>query len=350
MRYIDVYRQVKSDILSGKYAANSRLPYVVELMRLFCAGKCTIQHALNLLKKEGLVQGVQSKGTFVRQLNEIPVYNSSKRVDRIGFLSLVDFIGGMSLPYFAEICIGATSELQQNALPYFLIGCNNKTIFEVIKEINSLELNGLITIELDNDIFRREIECLPMPVVHVDMLDFNCKGRMIVGNNIQGGELALRKLFILGHKKILYLNHYSTRRKRIEPMGKIRWEGIKKEAEKIRLTGVVHRAVSMEKEKAEKEIDLFLGKYKDCTGLIVSSSILFNYVKAVLERRPKQETKDFDVVVFECFNSPEYINEKPVLSCQWDGKLMGRTAVNTLLKKGKEYPKIQYLPMFLQTP
>ncbi|OGJ89583.1 MAG: hypothetical protein A2487_15195 [Candidatus Raymondbacteria bacterium RifOxyC12_full_50_8] len=49
-------------------------------MASFNAGLCTIQHALNLLEKEGLIKGVPSQGIFVRDPEELLLHGTGRQI------------------------------------------------------------------------------------------------------------------------------------------------------------------------------------------------------------------------------------------------------------------------------
>ncbi|MHC4872232.1 MAG: GntR family transcriptional regulator [Planctomycetota bacterium] len=60
-----VYQQLKEDILTGKYKADTKLPKELDFAKELGVGKITLRSALSRLAEEGLVARIPSKGTFV---------------------------------------------------------------------------------------------------------------------------------------------------------------------------------------------------------------------------------------------------------------------------------------------
>ena len=63
--YMDVYNELKNDIIMGKYPAGSILPTELELSESFFVSRITVQKAMQLLKKEGYISRTPGRGTFV---------------------------------------------------------------------------------------------------------------------------------------------------------------------------------------------------------------------------------------------------------------------------------------------
>lgn len=77
-KYISVYNQLKTDILSGKYPAGGFLPPESELMEQFDASRTTIRRAIGLLKDDQLLHVQQGRGSEVLSLGEWPPAFSSQ--------------------------------------------------------------------------------------------------------------------------------------------------------------------------------------------------------------------------------------------------------------------------------
>jgi GntR family transcriptional regulator len=69
--YIDVASQIRSRIVAGGFAPGSRLPSMSELVDQFNVSAITIRSALGELMHEGLVEGRQGLGVFVRTIPKI---------------------------------------------------------------------------------------------------------------------------------------------------------------------------------------------------------------------------------------------------------------------------------------
>ena len=65
--YRTIFDALRGDILSGRYASGRRLPSVGTLVNRFGVARATVHHAVEELARQGLVQGRQGSGTFVRK-------------------------------------------------------------------------------------------------------------------------------------------------------------------------------------------------------------------------------------------------------------------------------------------
>jgi hypothetical protein len=184
-------------------------------------------------------------------------------------------------------------------------------------------------------------------MVHLEILEPASRKKMIVADHRKGGIMCLRKLMDLGHTKILYINVFLSSLNKSDQMSAIRWIGIRKEAEKRKLSHVKKEDVILGRgtDFLKKQVVEMLKKYRGYTGIITSLGT--DHIKDTLEKRPVSETKKMDLIYFIESDSPYLINRKPVWRCKWDGRKMGRLALKTLLDKKDSYPKIQYLPMHL---
>lgn len=344
MRYLDIYQALKKGISSGEYLPNSRLPYVIDLMARFKAGRCTVQHALKLLVQEGLTRGVPSQGTYVRDPGGLTGLPERKSGRRIAILHRSSLVSALRSPYLSDICLGMEEALVSAGHHVYLLTSRGKSFLEVLKEINALEIDGLLAVEFDDYDLKQALEGLKLPKVYADMLDFKSRVPTVLGDNVLGGALAVKTLAGLGHRKLLFIGGLDGRTRRMEAMAKIKWEGIHKEAQSHPHVRVRRVAVS-HKHDYERAVRFYLDKHADCTGIMAAGHSFFQAVKKALERRPPVKTRGMDVAVFECYHDPVYIHGKPVYVCQWDGPALGRMAAGRLLNFDKGGPLLQYVPM-----
>ncbi len=72
-RYAQVYAVLRDWVLQGVYAPGQRMPSESELCDSFDVSRITVRAAVEMLEKEGLVQRIQGRGTFVRaDLKDVP--------------------------------------------------------------------------------------------------------------------------------------------------------------------------------------------------------------------------------------------------------------------------------------
>lgn len=64
-KYVDIYNQLRHDIIAGTYPAGSFLPTETDLMALFKASRTTIRNAIKLLKADNFLRVTQGRGTEI---------------------------------------------------------------------------------------------------------------------------------------------------------------------------------------------------------------------------------------------------------------------------------------------
>ena len=106
--------------------------------------------------------------------------------------------------------------------------------------------------------------------------------------------------------------------------------------------------ISMEGTTRAADVGRALEANAECTGII--STMSFRYIKDTLEKRPREETRRYDVIVFDMTDKPALVHRKPIYFCKWDGQRMGEMGMETLLRKGKPRQRVTYLPMWIYPP
>jgi DNA-binding transcriptional regulator YhcF (GntR family) len=64
--YLQVADDLRRSIRSGDLSSGDKLPSTRELMGRYGVANMTVQHALRVLRDEGLIYGVPGRGSFVR--------------------------------------------------------------------------------------------------------------------------------------------------------------------------------------------------------------------------------------------------------------------------------------------
>jgi len=244
---------------------------------------------------------------------------------------------------------GIQNLLVREKIRCYLIETKDKTIQELFREINALQIGGLICLELENEILQKELEQLRIPLVHVELTSFKSSTPLVAANHFQGGELAVRHLHKLGHGKILFLYARKKNDPIMGPTTKMRWQGVQSEAKKNKISAVkefvLHQAPG---EGLRRSLNTVLNTHAECTGIIITTDYMLRELKSMLESEVTGSGPQLDFVSFdEEIQVPE-IRGRPVQFCLWDKGLMGAKAVETLLAWNSKPPRKQYLPMFLK--
>lgn len=99
-----IANELRKKIISGEYPKDSRLPRQSELAALFQTSRVTIQKALNTLQMEGLIEGRQGSGSYVKGPESVYDYDASiyggmtKKLGHLGKLRNQIISFGVSFP------------------------------------------------------------------------------------------------------------------------------------------------------------------------------------------------------------------------------------------------------------
>jgi len=71
IRFPEIARQLREEVLSGRYGAEGRMPSEAQLVRRFGVSRPTVARALRVLSDEGLLERRAGSGSFVRQGSKV---------------------------------------------------------------------------------------------------------------------------------------------------------------------------------------------------------------------------------------------------------------------------------------
>ncbi|MDP7645166.1 MAG: FadR/GntR family transcriptional regulator [Anaerolineales bacterium] len=84
-----VFQEVHKLITEGELRPGDNLPSEMELTERFGVGRSSIREAMRALQLMGVIEVIQGKGTFVREVGVSPLMIDWSRVNKIGVLSEV---------------------------------------------------------------------------------------------------------------------------------------------------------------------------------------------------------------------------------------------------------------------
>ena len=209
-KYSTLYKALKDDILSGKYASGELLPSENALTRRFKVSRSTVQQAFRELEKIGLISRSRGRGTFVSH------HGTSRKIGLIVpgvactdfFQPIVSEINQLARKedytlLFAEVFsldreerIHQVRELAAEFIKKRVAG----VIYEPLAEPGGAEANGHIL-----RVFRRAN--IPVVLIDCDIVPFPQRSEYdVVGvNDVEAGAKIAAHLLSVGAKKIHFL-------------------------------------------------------------------------------------------------------------------------------------------------
>jgi len=218
--YMQIYNQLREDILTLKYPAGSQLPTEKELCDMFHVSRITSKNALNILADDNLIVRVKGKGSFV-SYNAKPQHEHTKNKQNVIGLILPAFddIYGRDILAAVEKCCRENNYLCM----FSRSGDNQNTEEQVIEKMVAFGVVGIIIMPMFGAYYNAKILRLILDGFPVITIDRNLRGipsHFVGTDNIQAAETAMDYLIKCGHRKIgVYsapIKHTSTLEDRIE--------------------------------------------------------------------------------------------------------------------------------------
>lgn len=208
-KYKIVMQELQRRIGSGKLQADDRLPTEHELASRFEVSRQTVRQALGELVHEGILYRIQGSGTYVaKDSHSVPASQTAQAAGGrpvIGVLTtyISDYI-------FPHIVRGAESTLRSNGYQLMLSSTDNDKAkeWESLEQLMHQSLGGLIIEPTKSgegnpnlDYFLTlDYRKIPYIMLNERYPDLDCP--CIKVDDEQGGYLAARHLFELGHRFI----------------------------------------------------------------------------------------------------------------------------------------------------
>ena len=119
-KYMELYREMRQDIVEGRYGFSERLPSKRYLSEERDISLITVEHALALLEEEGYIEGKERSGYFVsyQEGDVFPVTDKEEKAGFIDFFKRKTAVSReqMSYPTIAKAVRRAMSKYQEEIL------------------------------------------------------------------------------------------------------------------------------------------------------------------------------------------------------------------------------------------
>lgn len=262
-KYVEIYEDIRKDILAGKTPANTQIPTVIQLMEDYEVSKITVVRALMELEDAGLIRKEQGRGCFVNDIQSTASTDTGSEQ-----VSVAVLVPDIANPFFSEILSGIEKTLKKSG--YFVsLNCydyDHKRLTHALSVFDSnSSIKGFIVFHVPDLETGCSIEAITRPVVFVDGCPSHLRGRVSVVENDhnRGGYIAAMHLIELGHRQIGAIYRNDTAPDRIH--------GFKQAIEESHLP--VHLINLSPKWNVDERVCQFVSE--NClTGLMVANDML----------------------------------------------------------------------------
>lgn len=166
-RYQTLAQSLATLIVTGGWPAGSRIPQERDLVADYHLSRFTVRSALQVLEKQGMIQRVRGKGTFVTS------GATSKR--RFSTAAEIEFLysGGTSIPegFYTEILTGATQMARALGLGLQIRHIRGyvKVPLQEYQPPRAEQIRGVIVCSVFDEQYLKMFASEGVPVVSVDM-------------------------------------------------------------------------------------------------------------------------------------------------------------------------------------
>lgn len=200
-KYVQLFNQLKENIVRGVYQDGQRLSGENEMAQEFGISRQTVRQALSMLEREGLIERRQGSGTYVRKLEP-----RRKRSWNVGVIATY-----ISEYIFPSILRGIEGQLSEEGFFPMLSATMNRVDNErrILKDCMEKQLDGLIVegtktaLPNPNLPLYEKLRDMGIPVVFFNSYYPALRDCVSVTmNDCQGGFDAVEYLVSKGHRKI----------------------------------------------------------------------------------------------------------------------------------------------------
>jgi DNA-binding LacI/PurR family transcriptional regulator len=347
MKFLSIASEIKESIETRKYPPGALIPPTKELARTFRASQATIARAMQTLARDGFVQRIKSKGTYVLEPRKKRGFSSAP-ARRIGF-AFHGFPSGLIDTHFIrQAYLGAEEVLRKSGKSIVILPDEGKSNEDYFRDIEALQVGGLLIYSIYNSALYRRFKEKKVPMVYLDFIDYELPVDQVTTDHLKAGAMTLHKLRELGHKKIVFFGNYQKSHLRNDVDHEYWWQAMQAEAKKLRFKHLKSRFVPFDAIPRMRESMLkVLQDHPDYTGYVCASTTYYDLLKDVLEKE-KGPGDACDVVLFSDWPEEKFLGGRKVWQCRWDTRATGVKASEVLLDMmdgGPHKPMIHYLPV-----
>jgi GntR family transcriptional regulator of arabinose operon len=197
--------RIRNMLIRGGSRTGDALPTYRELSHRMKVSLVTVQRAMDELLEEGVVRGWPGKGTFLaRELSP-----EGRRLTQIGLVYYGSRRLFFSSDYLMEIFQGILMAAEDASADVRIFSIKNEGRVGV-REIEESGVDGLLLLGVANEEYLAELARELLPMIVVDYRTNRVPCDCLVVDNEQAAERIVQHLARLGHRRIAYLDGFST--------------------------------------------------------------------------------------------------------------------------------------------
>lgn len=353
MKYLDLYSRILNKIETRQLKSGDRLPDTMDLAKEFRVSHGTVAKALGLLREEGYVRRVKSKGSYISAAVR-KSYFETNQANRIGWLFRGDYATLLNTVYLAESFSEAGAALAKEGkllIPIPLVG---KSADDYLHEIQSSFLAAAIVNDLHLPALHDGLRKLKIPYVCTDILDFKLPVHQVTYDHLKAGALALSSLYSRGSRNLLYFGNYHAKSNRNDSDHETIWRSFEQSAGAERLRKVKSCFLAWtDRAQLKREIRKTLLENPKTTGVCCGVVTFYRIIKELLEKDADFSDRVLDMVVLSAEKALPAVRKRPVEIVTWSSAEMGATGARlilSILKGNLQSPRIHYLPVDILRP
>ena len=336
--YLQIYKQLRDDILAHKYFANKRLPTEKEICEKYFVSRITAKKALNQLAEENLIVRVKGKGSFV--FNAGAQGNQTTGSQRILGVIMPDFDDA----YGREIFFAIEKQCRKMGVkPMFSCSEGLQHLeAQALDDMITLGVLGILIMPTHGVYYSTKILQLVLEGFPVVLIDRDLRGipsHFVGTDNVMAAEAACDYLIEAGHKKI---GVYSP------PYGKTssledRMDGIRQSIQKNNLSSETfcffsqilntypqhksHEMFTYDKEAVKAH----LAENPDITAAFAMEYNSAITIRAAAEELGLTVPSDLDIICFDSPSKDYHSHTPPFTHMRQKQEEIGETAVDLVL-------------------
>jgi len=196
-----ISRQLMDYIIHEQLQEGARLPTIRDMADMFQVSADTVQKAVDILKKEEIIEAKRGHGLFVKSL--LPKIKKSRMIGLV-FTSESEYL--KQYPYPGEIIDTLRNRLKKAGYTLVPYSLKQEGLLTFRKKILSMNIGGLLLFEIEHGFMIREILDLRLPSVSIDF-DYSRFGIPTVkfDNTMNAILLTNHLLYEKGHAGVSFL-------------------------------------------------------------------------------------------------------------------------------------------------